>query len=93
MLRHCPDYVCISYTLLSRILISHCGKNSALAEAMGKDRKGIASLIIYVTAVGVAFLNPYCAFALYIVVAIMWFIPDPRIERRVVHRHNKEEEE
>ncbi len=75
----------LSYTLLSRVLIKHSGgKNSALADAMGKDWKGMASLVIYAMAIGLSFINSYIGFGLYIVVAIIWFIPDPRIEKKVI---------
>ncbi len=71
----------VSYFVLSRLLISHHGKESALAKAVGSDIKGIASLIIYISAVPLSFLNQWIAFSLYIVVAFIWFIPDRRIEK------------
>jgi uncharacterized membrane protein len=77
----------LSYSLLSRVLIRHSGKSSALAQAMGRDRKGKISIIIYATAIALAFVNSYIGFALYIVVACIWFVPDRRIEKKVVsHR-------
>lgn len=79
----------VSYTILAYVLVSHCGKNSALAEAMGKDWKGKASLAIYLAAIAFAFYNPKISLALYAVVAITWFMPDRRIERRV-HRNNNQ---
>jgi uncharacterized membrane protein len=69
-----------AYFILSRTLVAHHGKDSALAIALGKDYKGIASLVLYVIAVLVSFVNPRIAVALYVFVAIMWFIPDRRIE-------------
>jgi uncharacterized membrane protein len=69
-----------AYFILSRTLVAHHGKDSALAIALGKDYKGIASLVLYVIAVLVSFVNPWIAVALYVFVAIMWFIPDRRIE-------------
>jgi len=71
----------VSYYLFERVLIAHHGKDSRLARAMGKDLKGIVSVLIYVVAIVLAFVNPWVSCALYIFVAIMWFIPDPRIER------------
>jgi uncharacterized membrane protein len=71
----------VSYYLFERVLIVLHAKDSPLARAMGKDLKGIISLLIYVVAIALTFLNPWVSFALYIFVAIMWFIPDPRIER------------
>ena len=70
----------IAYTLLARLLATHHGKDSTLALAIGKDYKGIISLLIYAVAIMLSFFNPWLAFALYILVAILWFIPDRRIE-------------
>jgi uncharacterized membrane protein len=71
----------VSYYLLGRVLIAQHSKDSALARAMGKDFKGMTSLFIYVAAIALTFVNVWVSCALYIFVAIMWFIPDPRIER------------
>jgi uncharacterized membrane protein len=70
----------LAYLILERALTAHHGKDSRLAVAVGNDIKGIISLIIYAVAIPLSFLNPWIAFALYILVAIMWFIPDRRIE-------------
>ena len=71
----------VSYYVLERILIADHAKDSALARAMGKDLKGVMSLAIYVVAIALTLVNPWVSCALYVFVAIMWFIPDPRIER------------
>lgn len=71
-----------AYTILARILAAHHGKDSRLAMAIGKDYKGIASLSIYALAILVSFFNPWVAFALYVLVATIWFIPDRRIEKK-----------
>ncbi len=71
----------LSYYILSRVLIAHLGEDSELAQAVGRDNKGILSLIIYTTGIVLAFVNTWIAFALYVIVALMWFIPDPRIEK------------
>jgi len=73
----------LSYTFLARLLIRQAGDNSALAEAIGEDWKGRISLVIYAVAIGVAFINSLIAFAMYALVAVIWFIPDPRIEEKV----------
>jgi uncharacterized membrane protein len=73
----------LSFTILSRVLIRQGGERSALAEAFGKDWKGKLSLVIYALAIGLAFLNSLLAFCLYVVVAVIWFIPDRRIEDKV----------
>jgi uncharacterized membrane protein len=69
-----------AYFLLSRMLISQQGKDSKLAVAMGKDYKGRASLVLYVLAILLSFVNIWISVGLYVLVTIMWFIPDPRIE-------------
>jgi uncharacterized membrane protein len=73
----------IAYYLLSRLLIKHHKKNSALSLAIGNDFKGKVSMLIYVVAVLVSFVNSWIAFALYVSVAVIWFIPDRRIEKKV----------
>jgi uncharacterized membrane protein len=52
-----------------------------LARALGADRKGIASLALYTLAVGLAFIAPVVSCVIYAVVAVMWFVPDRRIEK------------
>jgi len=69
-----------AYVLLSRALIACDGADSVLGRAVGKDRKGIASLILYAVAIPLAFVSEWIALALYVLVAVMWFIPDRRIE-------------
>lgn len=71
----------LSYTLLLRALIAVPGQSPALAIAIGKDRKGLASLALYIVAIPVALVAPFVAVALVVAVAVIWFIPDRRIER------------
>ena len=71
----------LAYYVLARALATHHGKDSTLAKALGKDTKGIASLVIYATAIALSFVSPSIALALYVLVALIWFIPDRRIER------------
>ena len=71
----------ISYTFLTWALIACHEKNSTLALAVGSDRKGKISLGSYVIAIALAFVNPWIACAIFVVVAIIWFIPDQRIEK------------
>lgn len=70
-----------AYFLLERALVAHHGQDSVLAEAVGNDLKGYISLACYTAAVPLAFINAMLACGLYIVVAVIWFIPDQRIER------------
>jgi uncharacterized membrane protein len=73
----------LSYTLLQAALIRDQGAHSPLAAAVGGDLKGKLSLIAYAIAIGMAFVVPWVSLLLYIGVAILWFCPDPRIERRL----------
>jgi uncharacterized membrane protein len=75
-----------AYFLLTRVLIAHHGKESALAAAVGRDIKGVLSLAIYAAGIAVAFAEPLIACALYVVVAVIWLIPDRRIEMTLVER-------
>jgi uncharacterized membrane protein len=70
-----------AYTILMTLLIRHEGADSALAQAMGRDLKGKISLAIYVAAIALAFVRPIISVALYVLVAMIWFIPDRRVER------------
>jgi len=71
----------IAYYLLSQLLIAHHGRKSNLAIALGSDRKGIVSVLLYIVAIPLAFISAPAAFAVYVLVAAIWFIPDRRIER------------
>ncbi len=70
-----------AYFILARTLVTHHGTGSALHVALGSDFKGKLSIAIYIVAVAAAFVAPWVSCALYIVVAIMWLVPDQRIER------------
>ncbi len=76
----------IAYFILVRALLSLHGADSTLAAALGSDFKGKISIVIYVTAIPLAFLDPWLACALYVLVAAMWLTPDPRIEERLAHK-------
>lgn len=76
----------VAYYLLAHALTSHHGKDSALAKALGSDLKGKISLIIYAAGIGLCFINPWFGFALYVVVAVIWFIPDKRIEDKIADK-------
>ena len=70
----------VSYTVLAHLLIAVNGHDSKLARALGRDRKGKLSMALYVMAIGLAFLWPWVSIAIYIAVAVIWLIPDTRIE-------------
>ena len=73
----------VGYTILERVLIGAHKDNALLHAAVGNDFKGKISLVLYAAGIGLAFVNPWIAVALYVLVAVMWFVPDPRIERAV----------
>ena len=71
----------IAYYILSRTLLALHGTESALSRALGSDVKGRASVAIYAAAVPLAFVHPMLGFGLYVLVAVVWLVPDRRIER------------
>jgi len=71
----------IAYYILTRVLIAQHGRDSALAIALGRDVKGMISPLFYIIAIPLAFVYPWLSYALYTIVAIMWLIPDRRLER------------
>lgn len=73
----------ISYYLLEMSIIKSHGKDSLLAQAIGNDKKGIASSILYILAICFALYYPLISCALFVVVAILWLIPDKRIEDKM----------
>lgn len=70
----------IAYFLLARALAQHHGPQSRLATALGADRKGKISILIYAAAIALCFVNPWIGVGLYALVAMMWFVPDRRME-------------
>ena len=71
----------LSYTILQAMLVRHEGPDSTLALAMGSDFKGKISLVFYIAGIAAALVYPPAAMALYVTVALIWFLPDRRIER------------
>ena len=74
----------VAYYILTTTLIRHHGPESGLRAAVGKDFKGMISVVMYVIAIAVSFANHWVSLAIYIAVALMWLIPDPRIEKRAL---------
>lgn len=74
------------YLLQSAITRAHGRRQSMLAQALGRDFKGKVSPTIYVAAIGMAFVDPWISIALYMLVALLWLIPDRRIERALQRR-------
>ncbi|HVZ13286.1 MAG TPA: TMEM175 family protein [Bauldia sp.] len=71
----------IAYYLLQMAIIAQQGAQSPLQRALGSDIKGKISPLLYLAAIGLSFVVPWAADAIYVVVALMWLIPDRRIER------------
>lgn len=71
----------IAYYLLERAIIRHQGAHGPLARALGRDVKGKISPLLYLAAIGMAFVLPWISHAIYVLVALMWLLPDRRIER------------
>jgi uncharacterized membrane protein len=73
----------LAYYIIVRLLMAHHGRDSLLAEVIGKDVKGLRSLYIYTTVIPLSFVSPWIVFASDVNVAIVWFIPNRRIENRL----------
>jgi uncharacterized membrane protein len=73
----------LAYYLLQKAIIRLEGTDSTLARALGRDVKGKVSPLLYVAAIALAFVNHWISIAIHLAVAVMWFIPDRRIERTV----------
>ena len=76
----------IAYYILQRTIIAKEGRESLLAHAVGGERKGKLSLVLYLVAIPLAFVSVWIAAGLYVFVALLWLIPDPRIEREIEKR-------
>jgi uncharacterized membrane protein len=74
----------VAYFLLVLALIKIHGKKSLFAEAIGKDSKGKISTLIYILGIILSFVNSWLGLSMYIVVACIWFIPDKRIEKKLI---------
>jgi uncharacterized membrane protein len=72
----------IAYYILAHCLTNVHGKESELAKALGKDRKGIVSIVFYIIGIGCSFITPLLGLSFYVLVAAIWFIPDSRIEKK-----------
>jgi len=75
----------VAYTILQSKIIKEHGPDSPLKVAVGKDWKGKVSLICYIISMPLAFVNQWIAMALFAIVAIIWFVPDKRIEKTLHH--------
>jgi uncharacterized membrane protein len=78
----------IAYYVLQRTIIAKEGRESLLAQAIGKDWKGKLSPLLYLAAIPLAFVSPWIAGGLYVLAALLWLIPDPRIEKEIKKRED-----
>ena len=76
----------IAYYILQRTIIAQQGRGSLLAAAIGNDWKGKLSPVLYFAAIPFAFVSPWISIGLYVFVALLWLVPDRRIERALVER-------
>jgi uncharacterized membrane protein len=76
----------LAYTILQNAIVSHeSGENKLLKAAVGHDLKGKLSIVSYMVAIPMAFFFHWLSEALYVIVALVWLAPDPRIEKRIDH--------
>ena len=77
----------VAYTILQSRIIAHHGRDSKLARAVGSDVKGLASMVAYLIAIPAAFFMTPLSLAVYVLIALVWLAPDPRIERQEHAKH------
>ena len=77
-------FAAIAYFILAHVLVSLHGRDSVIGIALGRDFKGTVSMLIYLVAIPLSFVRPWMACALYLVVVVMWLVPDRRIEKKIV---------
>ena len=79
-----------AYTLLQRAIVARHGRDSILKKAIGADLKGNLSLVLYLVAIAFSYFSVWIATASYVATALMWLVPDRRIERALAARHSPE---
>jgi uncharacterized membrane protein len=79
----------IAYVILQHFIIKNQGSHSILATAVGRDRKGKLSMALYCAAILLSFVHPWISNGIFVLVALIWFIPDRRIERTLAKRTNE----
>lgn len=78
----------IAYSILFKAIVAHSDANQDLREAVGDDRKGRMSIVFYVIALPLCMFSQWVALGLYVLAALIWLVPDKRIESRFGHRHH-----
>jgi uncharacterized membrane protein len=74
----------VAFFILVRVLVAVHGRDSVLATALGRDLKGKVSPLIYLVAIPLSFVSAWLSYVLYVLVAVMWLVPDRRIEKSLV---------
>ena len=74
----------VAYSILAKALILHHGKDATISRALGNDRKGNLSLALYLIAMFISFFNSWVSITIYVIVAIIWLIPDTRLEKVLI---------
>ena len=77
----------VAYYVLAHVLVAEHGRDSPLAAALGRDWKGKVSVALYAAAIPLAFVEPRVSCGLFVVVAVIWLVPDRRIETTLTHGH------
>jgi len=77
----------VAYWILARAIIATDGRDAILAKAIGRDRKGNLSIVLYAVAIPLAFVASWLAISIYVLVALIWVIPDKRIEKMMPESH------
>ena len=73
----------VAYSILIRVLIANHEKDSLLTRAIGSDTKGNISVVLNLLGIGLAFVLPWAACLIYLTIAVIWLVPDSRIEKRI----------
>lgn len=76
----------VAYFILTQCLIAANGKDSAFAQALGRDIKGKLSVVAYIVATPLALISPIAAIAIMVAVMGMWIVPDRRFQRHIEHQ-------
>ncbi len=79
----------VAFVLLQTTIICLDGEKSFLAQAVGKDAKGKLSQVLYLVAIVISFFNQWIPLAIYLIVALMWLVPDTRIEKKILNSDKK----
>jgi len=76
----------IAYFILKTAIVNEMGSDSVIAQALGNDTKGKASPILYLAGIVLAFINRWASLSIYVFVALIWLVPDKRLESKIVSR-------